>query len=67
MSHVKIHLSKDGGRVEVDGIDLAAHILAEDFSVEFASELGQPSKVRMTLAADVVDIDLPVAVVEAIR
>ncbi|MCZ3386330.1 MAG: hypothetical protein LH630_05065 [Actinomycetia bacterium] len=70
MAHVQIHLSaakpKDA-RVMVDGIDITRSVMAEGFAVTIESELGRASTVSMVVAADTLDVDLPDAVLQAMR
>jgi len=66
--HVRIGRNADGGHfVEVDGVDFSAKVLAEGFGVEFANDPAVPDRVHMIIAADVLDIELPNAVVDALR
>lgn len=69
MAHVKITQEKATGplRIEVDGVDLTNHVYNEGFGLVQVGE-GPFTEwgVRMIIAADALDIDLPDAVVEAI-
>ena len=56
-----------GWLVEVDGHELADKILGDSLRIDFPVEDGESvARVTMTLAADV-DVDLPEAVLEAMR
>lgn len=69
MAHVQIHQNSDGsGRVLVDGVDLSMHILADGFRIEnLGGGKTDPARVHMTVVADTLDVDLPEAVIEAVR
>lgn len=62
MAHVQI----TGENLTIDGVDMAGKVLAEGFSVTWRAEPGRPL-VHMTVMADVLEIDLPEAVIEALR
>lgn len=66
--HVRIGRNADGGHcIEVDGVDVSFKVLKDGFRVEFADEPHLPDLVHMVVAADSLDIDLPAAVIEAMR
>lgn len=68
MTHVKISTLPNGAHsLVVDGVEMNKKILAEGFAVELSTDLGQPDRVHMIVAADVLDLDLPDAVVTALR
>ena len=67
-THVRIGRKLDGGHsLTVDGVEMSDKVLADGFTVQFGDFPDEPDRVTMTVAADVLDIDLPAAVVEAMR
>lgn len=69
MTHVKIRTGDAPGafNLEVDGVDMSMAVLAGGLRVEFPESYSHPAMVHLVIAADVLDIDLPDAALEAIR
>lgn len=68
MTHIQYRRDHQGrGTLAVDGFDLTPHALAKGFEIEIPEDLAQQAVVRVTLVADTLDVDLPDAVVEALR
>ena len=63
MTHVKISTSRDAGSIVVDGVDISRAVLAEGITVAVSTAPGAPSMVSLTLVADILELDLPEAVV----
>lgn len=54
----------------VDGVDITTHVLAEGFSISESDDpdpLAREWVVKLTLAADTLDVDLPDAVLAVTR
>ena len=69
MSHVEIK-KVDGHPpvLLVDGVNLSNSVLADGFKIEFADDRDRfAAYVHMTVAAEVLDADLPDSVLVAIR
>lgn len=65
MAHVQIASEADGGYVvTVDGVDISHAVLAEGFNVEFETT---PARLHMTVLAETLEVDLPDAVLDALR
>lgn len=69
MSHVQIRQAHPGVyQCIVDGRDMTRDILAGTLSVEFPQDSEfDVARVTITLAADTLDIDMPDAILEALR
>jgi len=67
MAHGKIAYSGTGASGIVDGVEIAASVLHEGFEVEFGDAEAREAKVRLTIRASTLDLDLPDAVLDAIR
>lgn len=76
MTHVEIRYGVDktsaddrGACVKVDGVDITRAVLAEGFAVDFNRDPSQPhhATVTLRLRADQLDLDMPDAVLDAIR
>jgi hypothetical protein len=70
MAHVQIRQGDSHGvlKITVDGVDLSNHVYNDGFGLVRVGE-GMDGEwgVRMIVAADVLDIDLPDAVVKALH
>ncbi len=69
MPHIKIH-AEDGKppSILVDGSEVNRMIMAEGFSIDTGDCMEfRPPTVTMVVAADVLDIDMPDAVLSAVR
>ncbi len=73
MAHVKIKMNPHGTTQEerfglvVDGVDIGKHVLADGFAINPGSGLAEdPPTLTIRLAATMLDLDLPAAVVEAL-
>lgn len=72
MAHVQIRSGDNGPmtlKVIVDGVDLTDHVYTEGFGLV---QVGEDPEfrawgVRMVIAAETLDVDLPDAVVQALR
>lgn len=66
MAHVQIRQgdSRLSLQIVVDGVDLSKHILTDGFGLV---QVGDVWGVAMVLVPDALDVDLPDAVVEAVR
>lgn len=66
MAHVQIQI---GGsretRLLVDNTDITKHVLADSVSVEVGDGFGRPSRVHLTLLANVLDLDIADAELDA--
>ncbi|MCR1785301.1 hypothetical protein KVF89_22365 [Nocardioides carbamazepini] len=66
MTHVQIQIG--GGReprLLVDNTDITKHVLADSVSVDVGDATGRPSRVHLTLLANVLDLDIEDAEVDA--
>lgn len=61
MAHVQITLGSSKTIVRVDGVDISKSVLAEGFEVDLQST---PAAVRMTVSANLLEVDLPDATVD---
>lgn len=72
MTHIKIsnHPNSPGYAgvylLTVDGADLSQHVAAGSVEITLGATAEEPASVRVALVADLIDIDLPDAVVQAI-
>lgn len=75
MAHVQIHANprgKQGGddpvfRMVVDGVDITDSVLGDGFSIEWPDDLTYlPAIINLRLSADVLDLDLPQSLLDAI-
>ena len=71
MTHVQIrnHPTMDGHQILVDGHDLSTAVLADSLRVTAVGSPTGPDEIRVsiTIAADTLDVDLPEAVIQAMR
>lgn len=63
MTHVKITSQRGCASIIVDGVDLSRTVLAENFAVSVSTDPEAPSTVSLTLAPDILDLDLPEAAI----
>jgi len=66
MTHVQITAGREEVKVIIDGVDVTKSVLAEGFGVTF-DEAGRKPVVHMTLMPKVLDLDLPAALLDALR
>ena len=67
-THVQISRHESGGHsLIVDGLDLSTIALADGLTVQFSADPAYPDLVTFTVAADVLDIDLPDVAIQALR
>ena len=69
MAHVQLRKQEGDSRVEivVDGVDMSDHVYRDGFALVRVGEgEGEEWGVRMVVAADAFDIDLPDAVLAAL-
>lgn len=70
MAHVQIKVPADNGdavSIIIDGVEMNRHILAEGFAVNFGKNPEDEVSVSMRMAATPLEIDLPEAVIVALR
>jgi hypothetical protein len=70
MAHIQIKTNGDDRHrvcVIVDGVDMAEHILADGFSINCPPGPSEEWSVTMTVCAESLDVDLPDAVLDAVR
>jgi len=67
MAHVQIKMGPDGGTLVINGHDISRDVLAQDFRLALSTDPGVPSVVHFAVRATTLDVDLPNAVIEALR
>lgn len=67
MAHVQITASMGKVKVIVDGADITGSVLAEGFGVTLDDLGRQPALVHLTLMPKSLELDLPDALLDALR